>query len=210
MTAISCKIIFICLLLNVEQFTYSSQFGYVDVKDLIKFGHEVIVYAFESWDLIRPKDSEYDNSLPFIHRMEKEMKNRISKVSQQISTFEEHMDVHLDSIMAQILTRIPLQERLDEKLRIMEQFIGQISDLYNNFHLYSKRPDRYERYTLEDFAKTCISSRSGALPDLLKSIHRLFVPSHDEILNRSVLILLANQMQVSNCTDAFKKYTSSR
>ncbi|KAK1133607.1 hypothetical protein K0M31_011408 [Melipona bicolor] len=195
MTAISCKIIFICLLLSVEQFTYSSQFGFVDVKDLIKFGNEVIMYAFESWDLIRPKDSEYDNSLPFIHRMEKELKNRISKVSQQIGTFEEHMDIHLDTITNQILTQIPLQERLDEKLRIIEQYVGQISDLYNDFHLYSKTPDKYERYTLEDFAKTCVSSRSGALPDLLKSIHRLFVPSPDEILNRSILILLANQMQ---------------
>ncbi|KAK9296369.1 hypothetical protein QLX08_009591 [Tetragonisca angustula] len=195
MTTISCKIIFIYLLLSVEQFTYSSQFGYVDVKDLIKFGSEVIGYAFESWDLIHPKDSDYDDSLPFIHKMEKELKNRISKVSQQISTFEEHMDIHLDTIMNQILTQMPLQQRLDEKLRIVEQFVGQISDLYNDFHYYTKTPDKYERYTLEDFAKTCVSSRSGALPDLLKSIHRLFIPSPDEILNRSILILLANQMQ---------------
>lgn len=183
---------------------YSSQFGFVDVKDLIKFGHEVIGYAFESWDFIRPKDSEYDNSLPFIHKTETELKNRISKVSQQISTFEERMDIHLDTVMNQILTQMPLQQRLDEKLRIIEQFVGQISDLYNHFHLYTKTPDKYERYTLEDFAKTCVSSRSGALPDLLKSIHRLFIPSPDEILNRSILILLANQMQVSNCMDAFK------
>ncbi|XP_043516154.1 uncharacterized protein LOC122531915 isoform X1 [Frieseomelitta varia] len=195
MTTISCKIIFICLLLSVEQFKYSSQFGFVDVKDLIKLGYEVVGYAFESWDLIRPKDSEYDNSLPFIHKMEKELKNRISKVSQQISTFEEHMDIHLDIIMNQILTQMPLQQRLDEKLRIVEQYVGQINDLYNNFHFYTKMPDRYERYTLEDFAKTCVSSRSGALPDILKSIHRLFIPSPDEILNRSILILLANQMQ---------------
>lgn len=203
MTTISCKIIFI-LILSVEQFTYSFQFGFVDVKDLIRFGHEVVGYALESWDFIRPKDSEYDNSLPFIHKMEKELKNRISKVSQQISTFEEYMDIHLDTVMNQILTQMPLQQRLDEKLRIIEQFVGQINDLYSDFHLYTKTPDRYEKYTLEDFAKTCVSSRSGALPDLLKSIHRLFIPSPDEILNRSVLILLANQMQVSNCMDALK------
>ncbi|CAD1469457.1 unnamed protein product, partial [Heterotrigona itama] len=190
----SCKIIFICLLLSVEQFMYSSQFGYVDVKDLIKFGHEVIMYTFESWDLIRPKDSEYDNNLPFIHRMENKLKNRISKVSQQINTFEEHMDVHLDTILNQI-SRMSLQQSLHQKLHIIQKFVGQINDLYDDFHSYSKTPDKYERYTLEDFAKTCVSSRSGALPDLLKSIYRLFIPSPDEILHRSVLILLANEMQ---------------
>lgn len=198
MATINLKIIFICILC-AGQFTYSFEFGYVDVKDLIKFGHEVVIDIFESWDFIRPKDSEYDNNLPFVHRMEKELKNRISKISQQIDTFQEQIDVRLDSIVAKLLTEMPLQERLDQKLRMIDQFVGKINDLYNVFHLYSKAPNKYERYTLEDFARTCVSSRSDALPDLLKSIHRLFVPSPDEILSRSVLILLANQMQVSFC-----------
>ncbi|XP_050578419.1 uncharacterized protein LOC126916546 isoform X1 [Bombus affinis] len=194
MATINLKIIFICMLC-AERFTYSFEFGYVDVKDLIKFGHEVVIDIFESWDLIRPKDSEYDNNLPFVHRMEKELKNRISKISQQIDIFQEQIDMRLDSIVAKLLTEMPLQERLDQKLRMIDQFVGKINDLYKVFHLYSKAPDKYERYTLEDFARTCVSSRSDALPDLLKSIHRLFVPSPDEILSRSVLILLANQMQ---------------
>ncbi|XP_076754957.1 chemokine-like protein orion isoform X1 [Xylocopa sonorina] len=194
MATITSKMILICLLLSLGKFTNSVKFGYVDVVDLIKFGHEVMTNVLESWELVNPRDPEFENSLPFIHRMERELKTHISRVSHKIDRFQEQMDVRLDTIVAKLLTEIPLQERLDQKLRMIDQSVGQINDLYNIFELYSMAPDKYAKFTLEDFARTCVSSRSGALPDLLKRIHRLFVPSPDEILSRSVIILLANQM----------------
>lgn len=198
MSAISLRIILICLIFSTEQISSTLSFGYVDIKELIKFGHDVVMEGFQALELIRPSDPEYDNHLPFIHRMEKELKSRISIVSQKIDTFQQEMGIQLDTVVTTLLRDIPVQERLDEKLRMVDQIVGQINDLYSNFDMYSKTPYRYEKYTLEDFAKTCVSSRSDALPDLLKRIHRFFVPSSDEILSRSILILLANQMQVSN------------
>lgn len=198
MILIRSKIIFICLIFSLQQIKNSFEFDYNGVKDMIKFGHEIVMDIFESWEIIRPKGSEYDKTLPFIQRMEKELKNRISRISEKIDNFEEQIDIRLDTILAKVLSEIPLQEILNEKLRILDENVGRINDLYYDFHLYSKASHKYERYTLEDFAKTCVSSRAGALPDILKNIHRLLVPSPDEILGRSILILLTNQMQVSN------------
>ncbi|KOC63814.1 hypothetical protein WH47_01144 [Habropoda laboriosa] len=197
MTVISRKSIFICLLFSLQQCANGFKIGYVDIKDLVKFGYDIAIEASETWNLINT-NPESDNSLPILSRMEKEIKSRIVRVSDKIDSFQEQMDVHLDAIVAKLLNDIPLREKLDRKIQMLEQFVGQINDLYNMFVLYSKAINRYEKYTLEDFAKTCVSSRSGALPDILKSIHRLFVPSADEVLSRSILILLANQMHVSN------------
>ncbi|XP_043787947.1 uncharacterized protein LOC122712387 isoform X1 [Apis laboriosa] len=188
------KIIFICLIFTLQQIKNSFEFDYNSVKDMIKFGHEIVMDIFESWELIHPKGPEYDKTLPFIQRMEKELKNRISRISEKIDSFQEQIDIRLDTILAKVLSEVPLQEILNEKLRILDENVGRINDLYYDFHLYSKASHKYERYTLEDFANTCVSSRTGALPDVLKNIHRLLVPSPDEILGRSILILLTNQM----------------
>lgn len=198
MILIRTKIIFICLIFSLQQIKNSFEFDYNSVKDMIKFGHEIVMDIFESWELIHPKGPEYDKTLPFIQRMEKELKNRISRISEKIDSFQEQIDIRLDTILAKVLSEVPLQEILNEKLRILDENVGRINDLYYDFHLYSKASHKYERYTLEDFANTCVSSRTGALPDVLKNIHRLLVPSPDEILGRSILILLTNQMQVSN------------
>ncbi|XP_006608511.1 uncharacterized protein LOC102676890 isoform X2 [Apis dorsata] len=195
MILIRTKIIFICLIFSLQQIKNSFEFDYNSVKDMIKFGHEIVMDIFESWELIHPKGPEYDKTLPFIQRMEKELKNRISRISEKIDSFQEQIDIRLDTILAKVLSEVPLQEILNEKLRILDENVGRINDLYYDFHLYSKASHKYERYTLEDFANTCVSSRTGALPDVLKNIHRLLVPSPDEILGRSILILLTNQMQ---------------
>ncbi|XP_017880888.1 uncharacterized protein LOC108625401 isoform X2 [Ceratina calcarata] len=194
MAIISSGIVFICLLSSFGQFTNGIEIGLIDISELVKFGHEVILNAFQAWELVRPNDSEYD-SWPFIRRMEKELKNRISRVSQRIDTFQQQIDIKLDTIMAKLLTELPLHEKLDQKLRAVDEFVAQINDLYTVFVLYSKAPQRYEKYTLEDFARTCVSSRTGALPDILKTMHRLFVPPSDEAFSKSILILLANEMQ---------------
>ncbi|CAK9823191.1 hypothetical protein ANTRET_LOCUS1580 [Anthophora retusa] len=195
MTVIGRKSIFICLLFTLQQCANSVKIGYVDVMELMKLGYDVALDIFETLDLISPKNPESGNNLLFVSRMEKELKSQIDGTARKIDAFQKQMEENLDSVVAKLLNDIPLHGRLDQKMRMMDEFVGQINDLYNIFILYSKATTSYEKYTLEDFAKTCVSSRSGALPDILKSIHRLFVPSSDEVLSRSVLILLANEMR---------------
>ncbi|XP_076160472.1 chemokine-like protein orion isoform X2 [Ptiloglossa arizonensis] len=168
----------------------------MDVKDILRFGRETMMDILESWELIRHKNPGEENvGFPFVYRMEKEIKNSISEISNKIDTYQEKMETRVDTVIAKILTDLPLQERLNQKLHMIDQYVSQINDLYQNFLKFVETHRKYEKYTLEDFARTCVSSRSGALPDLLKSIHRLFVPSSDNIFSRSVLVLLANQMK---------------
>lgn len=193
------KMIYLCLMICLSPLTSSmATVSLIDIKDMLRFGRETMMDILESWELIRPKKpNEDDNGYPFIYRMEKEIKNRIAMVSNKIDLYQRKLEIHIDMILPKLLTDLPLQENLNSKLHTLEQHVGQINDLYYNFEFYVKRTDKYEKYTLEDFALTCVSSRSGALPDILKNIHRLLVPSADTTSNSSILVLLGKQMNVS-------------
>ncbi|XP_033321630.2 chemokine-like protein orion isoform X1 [Megalopta genalis] len=194
MVAMGIKTILVCLLINVGPPVNSfDAMSIMDIKDMLRFGRETLVDILESWEMIRHKEpNDEENSFPFVYRMEKELRNRISLVSNKIDLYQMKMGMHIDSVLAKLLTDLPLQENLNNKLHLMDGYTGKINDLYANFIYYSKSPINYEKFTLEDFAATCVSSRSDALPDILKSIHRLLVPSND--LSGSILVLLAKQM----------------
>ncbi|XP_076675055.1 chemokine-like protein orion isoform X1 [Andrena cerasifolii] len=198
MAAISnSKIVCVCLMLSFGGYANSFDgLSIMDIKDILRFGVDTMRDVLESWEMIRPKSpGDEENTLPFVYRMEKELRNSISRVSDNIEIYQNRMEMRVDAVVAKLLTDLPLQEKLDQNLRMLDQYIGQINDLYYNFVMYVTATTKYERYTLEDFARTCVSSRSGALPDLLKRIHRLLVPHPDADFNASILVLLANKMQ---------------
>lgn len=200
MATTNSRIVLVCLILGAGQFANSfDAMSIMDIRDVLRFGRETIMDILESWELIRPKTpGDEENSFPFVYRMEKELRNRISLISHKIDIYQEKMEMRVETVIAKLLTDLPLQSKLDDQLRMIDQYVAQINDLYNNFLNYVEAPRNYERYTLEDFARTCVSSRSGALPNLLKSIHRLLIPNADQTFTKSILVLLANQMQVSS------------
>lgn len=170
-----------------------------DALDMIRLGRETVVELLESWEMIRPHGShESESDFLFVKRMEKELRQRIDRVSKKIDDYQERMETKTDTILTQLLLRLPLQNRLDNSLSELDHYIGQVQGLYNVFDMYASNQDRYEKYTMVQFAKSCVSPRLGELPDVLKSIHRLMVPSEQQVYNRSILVLLANQMQVSH------------
>ncbi|XP_031848288.1 chemokine-like protein orion isoform X1 [Nomia melanderi] len=190
------KTIYLCLIISLCPLASSmDSLSLLDIKDILRFGRETMMDILESWEMIRPKSpNDEENSFPFVYRMEKEIKNRITQVSDKIDIYQRKMEIRINTILPKLLTDLPLQEDLNSKLHALDQYLGQIDDLYYNFEFYIKSTEKYEKYTLEDFALTCVSSRSGALPDLLKSIHRLLVPSADETFSKSILVLLGKQM----------------
>ncbi|XP_054008089.1 uncharacterized protein LOC128892046 isoform X1 [Hylaeus anthracinus] len=200
MIAINSKIVCLCFLLSLGQSINGFDLSnIIDARDTLRFGGEVLMDILESWELIRPRNpGDEDLSYPFVRRMEKEIARQISEVSEKIDNYQDKMEIRIDTIMAKLLTDLPLEERLDHKLRTVDQYLGQINDLYKNFLTYVESQRKYERYTLEDFARTCVSSRSGALPDLLKSIHRIVVPWSEESFTTSILVLLSKQMRDSS------------
>ncbi|XP_076285669.1 chemokine-like protein orion isoform X1 [Lasioglossum baleicum] len=193
---VNTKILLFCLIIGFQPFANGfDSMSIMDIKDILRFGRETVVDILESWEMLQPKKpGDEENTFPFVYRMEKELKNRISSVSSKIDVFQRKMAMHIDLIMTKLLADLPLQESLDHKLSQIDRYVGQINDLYDNFVVYAVSSTTYDRFTLEDFATTCVSSRSGALPDILKSIHRLLVPASDQTLSRSILVLLAKQM----------------
>lgn len=170
--------------------------GLNDVIGLLKLGHVAIQGSLE---MILPRlaaDKLLGEDTVFMEMMERELLNEMGKISRQIDEYQERMETKADTILTKLLVRLPMQRRLDDNMRDLDHYIGQVQGLYKVFEMYASNPDRYEKFTIRQFAKTCVSPRLGELPDVLKSIHRLMVPSEQQVYNRSILVLLANQMAV--------------
>ncbi|XP_071643768.1 uncharacterized protein Orion isoform X1 [Temnothorax longispinosus] len=172
--------------------------GLNDAIELIRLGQQAVTEVMESWDMIAqrlPADKLPGENLVFMKVMERELLKQMNHISKQIDEHQERMENKADTILTQLLQQLPMQSWLDNSLRELDHYVGQVLELYKLFEMYSNNPDKYEKYTIVQFAKTCVSPRLGELPDVLKSMHRLIVPSEQQVYNRSILVVLANQMQ---------------
>lgn len=192
------------LLLVLTRYNRAFDISMNDALELIRLGHDSVMDILETWDMIRPAASGTTGGAEdfvFVKRMEKKLRERIDRVSKKIDDYQERMEIKADNILSQLLIQLPMQRRLDDSLRELDHYIGQVDGLYSVFDTFANDPNKYERYTIEQFAKSCVSPNLGALPDVLKSIHRLIVPSEQQVYNRSVLVLLAQQMKVGLIID---------
>ncbi|XP_050451579.1 uncharacterized protein LOC126851539 isoform X1 [Cataglyphis hispanica] len=193
---INVTLIFVLALINAN---YGLDVSLNDALDLLRLGRETIIEILESWEMIRPHGESLtqgtESEFLFVKRMEKELRQRIDRVSKKIDDYQERMETKTDTILTKLLQRLPMQMRLDDSLRDLDHYVGQVHGLYKRFEVYADNTQNFERYTIVDFAKTCVSPRLGDLPDVLESIHRLMVPSEQQVYNRSILVLLANEMQ---------------
>ncbi|EFN89743.1 hypothetical protein EAI_01991 [Harpegnathos saltator] len=196
--------VYVILLVVLASWTQSGRsfdFSLNDAIDLIRLGRETVMELMESWDMIRSRNPSAaaeggEQDYMFVRRMEKELRQRIDRVAKKIGDYQERMETKINTVLSQLLIQLPMQRRLDDGMRLLEHYIGQVHGLYDTFELYASDSTSFETYTIIRFAKSCVSPRLGELPDVLKSIHRLLVPSEYQVYNRSILILLANQMQV--------------
>lgn len=172
--------------------------GLTDVIGLIKLGY-VVIHGMGDWETtlshLHLVDKPVEDMI-FMKVVERELLNRMDQVSEQIREFEERMENKVDSILTQLLVRLPMQGSFDNSMRDLDHYIGQVQERYKLFEMYASNYERYEKFTILQFAKTCVSPSLGQLSDVLKSIHRLMVPSDQQVYNRSILVLLANQMEV--------------
>ncbi|XP_077254812.1 chemokine-like protein orion isoform X1 [Temnothorax americanus] len=172
--------------------------GLNDAIELIRLGQQAVTEVMESWDMIAqrlPADKLPGENLVLMKMMERELLKQMNHISKQIDEHQDRMENKADMILTQLLQQLPMQSWLDNSMRELDHYVGQVLELYKLFEMYSNNPDKYEKYTIVQFAKTCVSPRLGELPDVLKSMHRLMVPSEQQVYNRSILVVLANQMQ---------------
>ncbi|XP_012216013.1 uncharacterized protein orion isoform X1 [Linepithema humile] len=186
------------VLASTTKTSYGFDVSLNDAFDLIKLGTETIREVLESYEMIRARGPDaQDSDSVFVKRIERELRQRIDRVSKKIDVYQDRMETKMDTILTQLLLRLPMQRRLDDSLKELEHYVGQVHGMYETFGNYVDSPDKFEKYTVVQFAEACVSPRLGELPDVLKSIHRLMVPSEQQVYNRSVLTLLASHMQES-------------
>lgn len=172
-------------------------FTFGDIGEILRLGHETIHGLLETLDVISDTVPGTEDNIPFVKRIEKELKNRISRVSHKLDIYEERTQTRTQKVLEQLTNNLPKKLSMEENFRDFDHYVGQINDLYDVFVKYASAPETYERFTLEDFAKNNISPSLGALPDVLKTLHRLVVPTESQLYNRSIIISFSNQMKVS-------------
>lgn len=201
MAKLRVQVILLVILASWTQSGRAFDISLYDAIDLIRLGRETVMELMESWDMIRSSVPSAvvegaGQDYTFVKRMEKELRQRIDRVAKKIDDYQERMEIKINTVLTQLLMQLPMQRRLDDGLRSLEHYVGQVHGLYDTFELYASGPHNFETYTIIRFAKSCVSPRLGELPDVLKSIHRLMVPSDYQVYNTSILVLLASQMQV--------------
>ncbi|XP_023247290.1 uncharacterized protein LOC106645091 isoform X2 [Copidosoma floridanum] len=185
------------LVLGTEAFDVSLG----DVTEVLKFSRELVTDALESYQLVKPKEpgsSGAGDTFPFVKMMEKRLMSRISQVSRVIEAHESREQQRTDLVLDAILERVPEREQLEKAMHDLWKYLGQVENTYQSFVRYAGARQRYEQYTMEEFARNAVSSGLNALPDVLKMIHRLVVPPakwEEDVFHRSVLTLLARNMQ---------------
>ena len=184
------------LLAHQASFVQPFDINFGDIGEMLNFARETVMGSLEALEFVRQRTpQDHVNDFPFIKRMEVRLINQIQAVSRKIKDYETKMESRSDEIIATITRDIPLRHRLDRNMHEIARDIGRIDDIYINFNDYASDPAKFEDYTMVDFAKTCVSSGRGDLPDLLKDIHRLVVPITGSF-DSSVLILLAQNTKV--------------
>ncbi|XP_043272211.1 uncharacterized protein orion isoform X1 [Venturia canescens] len=181
----------ICLTFFTNKGVQSFDLTFGDITEVLHFAREAVTGGLETLEWIRkanPEDHEYD--FPFIKKMERRLMNQISITAKKIDVYQERMELKHDEALEKILKNLPLSNRLDRSLHELKNLLSRIDDLFSDFLAYNISA-KYQRYTTEEFAKNCISSASGALPDLLQTIHRLLVPGQYDNYDNSLLVLLA-------------------
>ncbi|KAK2580574.1 hypothetical protein KPH14_007698 [Odynerus spinipes] len=189
--------IFILLAFCYIQPSDSIELAFGDFTDILRYGKDTMFDLLESWELIRDRlPGAEDTQFPFVKRMEKILKNRISEVSHKLDMYQLRTEAKTQEVLEQLMTHLPQKIAMTENFRNFDFYVGQINDLYDNFVKYATTLESYERYTLENFAKASVSPDLGALPDVLKTLHRLVVPTQSQLFNNSILVVFANELKV--------------
>jgi len=169
------------------------------LNEMIKLGHETVMEVLDAWQkiVLHIPSNRYASSanLVFMKMMEIELHKQIEQVSKNIDEHQERIENKVDTILVQLMQQSPTQRKLEDRLTELDHYIGQVHELYKLFEMYANNSN-FEQYTMLQFAKACVSPRLGELPSVLKSIHRIIIPSMSQVHNSSLLVLLARQIKV--------------
>lgn len=179
----------VLLMISAEK-SSSIFMNFGDVREMLGVGREVVVGTLESLEAIRKDENDTgEMDYAFIKKTEKKIMSLIKQSNRQLESIQLQLDQKAGEIMDEIIKKVPERERLNRDFDNLNELLGRISDIYEQYKEYYEHDDKYEDYTRLDFARTSVSLEMGALPDLLASVHRL-------IIKKNLLGSLATNSQV--------------
>ncbi|XP_057325995.1 uncharacterized protein LOC130668027 isoform X1 [Microplitis mediator] len=178
------------VLLMISTEKSSSMFmNFGDVREMLGVGREVVVGTLESLEAIRKDENDTgEMDYAFIKKTEKKIMSLIKQNNRQLESIQLQLDQRAGEIMDEIIKKVPERQRLNRDFDNLNELLGRINDIYEQYKEYYTHDDKYEDYTRLDFARTSVSLEMGALPDLLASVHRL-------IMKKNLLGALATNSQ---------------
>lgn len=179
-----------------------------DVKDIVSLGNDITVTALQSLELIQQGTISNNDQiiLPFIKKMEKRLMSQIKNVNDRIDMFQQRLEQNRDEIIDILIRELPKRNQIDRNIADLSKYLGRIDDFHRKFEEYSNSSKKFESFTIQEFAKTCVSSEYGDLPDILLSLHRLIVPNGiSSKFEKGLFIQLANNAKVKYI-NIYQKY----
>lgn len=171
-----------------------------DVTEIIQFGKEIALDIFHTWDLFvndgPPNEDEGPNYYPFMKRNEKRVLKKLSALSDKIDAFEENVKIRNAVSFENMIRELHQQNQLLNHIWELNDQIARVSRRYRDFQEYSKAVEGYHQFTLQDFARACVSPNHG-ISERLERIHDLIIPEKHGFGHQNLLELLVNNLQVS-------------
>ncbi|CAD6214668.1 GSCOCG00004170001-RA-CDS [Cotesia congregata] len=171
----------VLLLISTEKSaSFFLDFG--DAREILSFSREVAVGTFESLEWIRKDENNTgEDDYTFIKRTEKKILKLMKQSNQRLEDLQRQLDQRAGEIIDEVIKKVPQRERLNRDMDSLNELLGRINDIHQQYIEYYTYEDKYEVYTRLDFARNSVSLEMGALPDLLASVHRIVMKKH--ILN---------------------------
>lgn len=176
--------------------SFAVDFG--DIREILGLGREIATNALESLEWIRKGEGNNGElDFPFIKKMERKLFDKMNTVNNRVQNLEKQIDQRTGEVLDIIMRELPLREKLERNVQDMSALLDRVNDFHNDYTVYySDKNDKFEHFTLRDFAKRCVSIEFRALPDLLRSIHRLIVPNNFIQKDQSIFTQIALNSQV--------------
>jgi len=144
-----------------------------EVIGIIKLGLGLVQYFHKVFEELCGDSCSF--SIESSSELERELLQQSKILTQKMDDIEQGI-ASVQSSIHSLHRTLPTYVRYEIKFDRLEQIINKIWSTYNTFEFYQENMSRMERHTLEDFAVSVTSHRSGSIRNQLSSLHGLLVP----------------------------------
>ncbi|KAL3273064.1 hypothetical protein HHI36_014519 [Cryptolaemus montrouzieri] len=165
------------------------------VVDLVGVSKDVVIGLEKVWDIVE-NQMDAEMPLPMVDKAERRLFRKINKINTRLDDLSSKVDNVGANTIAALLHTVPERMRLELRLNDLYDYLTRVDVIYSRMEDYVKATHKYERLTLEDFAKSIISHDGSSVINLMERIHTFLVPHGEGLVTSGILGLLVKSFQV--------------